>query len=108
MNCAINKEILDMIMLNFIQSKVIENEENMNNINEELDINAKLTILKGNLTSNESFKINATMETLNNSCSWSNREGEWFWAEKRLMFSTQRSRDVEEWTKHFKRHLSYV
>ena len=100
------KEVLDMIMLNFLQSKVIENDENINtNNNEELDINTKLTILKGNLTSNESFKINATMETLNNSCSWSNREGEWFWAEKRLMFSSQRSRDAEDWIKNYKRYL---
>jgi hypothetical protein len=45
---------------------------------EQMNLGEKLDILKNNLTSNESFRINATMESLNISSTWSNREGEWF------------------------------
>lgn len=97
-------EILNKIMVNFLHSKIIDREDE-DVKDEDLDLTEKLSILKGNLTSNESFRINATMETLNNSCAWSNREGEWFCAEKRLLFSTQRSRDKEVWIKTLKKYI---
>jgi len=100
-------EVLNLIMMNFLQSKIINDEDSEENVldDDHLDLSDKLSILKGNLTANETFKIKATMETLNNSCTWSNREGEWFWAEKRLLFSSQRSKDKEQWTKAFKKYI---
>jgi hypothetical protein len=86
------EEILDVIMRNFLKEKIINDDTQET---EQIDLDEKLNILKSNLTSSECFKVNATMGSLNNSSTWSNREGEWFCAEKRFLFSSQRSKDLE-------------
>ena len=95
-------EILNEIMLEFLESKgIIDNEEYCGDISERRiedgDVQEKLNILKSNLNSEEPFKIDSKTPTLNNTSSWSNREGEWFLAEKRLLFSTKRSQDLNDW-----------
>lgn len=95
--------ILNEIMLEFLESKGMINtsEENANDISEHHntnpDIREKLDILKQNICSDKPFIIESKTATLNNSSSWSNREGEWFLAEKRLLFSIKRHQDMEEW-----------
>jgi hypothetical protein len=98
-------QILDEIMMEFLESKGMidsDEKENANDITEHVtdrnnDIQEKLEILKSNLCSDEPFKIDSKTPSLNNSSSWSNREGEWFLSEKRLLFSTKRAADLNEW-----------
>ena len=92
-------------MFNFLQSRNDQEDTHEMSLQETIDMKEKLVILKGNLTSNESFRVNATMGTLNNPSTWSNREGEWFCAEKRLLFSTDRARDKEKWLRLFKKYI---
>lgn len=56
------------------------------------EINSKFKIW-----SNSPFKIESKTATLNGAASWSNREGEWFLAEKRLLFSSKRPHDKQDW-----------
>lgn len=99
-------QILDEIMMEFLESKGMinnNNEENYGDISERKadknsDLREKLEILKSNLCSDQPFKIDSKTPSLNNSSSWSNREGEWFLSEKRLLFSTKRAQDLNEWT----------
>lgn len=99
-------QILDEIMIEFLESKGMisnNNDENYGDISERKadknsDLREKLEILKSNLCSDEPFKIDSKTASLNNSSSWSNREGEWFLSEKRLLFSTKRAQDLNEWT----------
>ena len=95
-------DILNEIMMEFLESKgMTHNEENLEGIsernNDNNDVKEKLQILKNNICSDEPFKIESKTATLNNTSSWSNREGEWFLAEKRLLFSTKRAQDLNEW-----------
>lgn len=94
--------ILNEIMLEFLESKgMIENQNEQFDVSErnseDRDVKEKLQILKSNICSDEPFKIDSKTATINNSSSWSNREGEWFLAEKRLLFSTKRNQDLDEW-----------
>jgi hypothetical protein len=88
-------------MLEFLESKgVIDKDDNQDvteRHGEDTTIKDKLNILKSNMVSDEPFKVESKTATLNNSSSWSNREGEWFLAEKRLLFTTKRSQDLTEW-----------
>ena len=95
-------DILNEIMMEFLESKgMLSEEENYGGISERKGeddgIQEKLDILKNNLNSNEPFSIDSKTATLNNSSSWSNREGEWFLAEKRMLFSTKRAQDLNDW-----------
>lgn len=94
-------QILNEIMLEFLESKGMLSEENLEGISERhqgnKELEEKLDILKSNMMSNQPFTIESKTYTLNNSSSWSNREGEWFLAEKRLLFSTRRTQDYNEW-----------
>ena len=82
-------------------SKAIYQKEGKNLIkqsySESSAVKDKLKILKANFNSNQPFKIESKTKTLNNPSSWSNREGEWFLAEKRLLFSTKKANDLEDW-----------
>lgn len=98
------KDVLNAMMFNFLNSRNMQSDdfaENTEKLND-IEMREKLQILKGNLTSNESFRVNSAMETLHNPSTWTNREGEWFWAEKRLLFSTSRSKELQEWLKWLK------
>ncbi|CAI2361468.1 unnamed protein product [Moneuplotes crassus] len=94
-------DILDAIMKNFLHSKINERQDEGNVVELESDdqFEEKISILKDKITSNKVFKVHASMESLNIPSTWSNREGEWFCAEKRLMFTTQKSSDREKWLK---------
>ena len=101
------ESIINEIMFEFLESKGMINTTGdqsslteMNNIDE--DIKEKLEILKYNMSSNQPFKIDSKTYTINNASSWSNREGEWFLAEKRLLFSTKRVQDLEDWLQWLK------
>ncbi|CAI2360884.1 unnamed protein product [Moneuplotes crassus] len=100
-------DILDLIMKNFLHSKINErrDEDNIIELQDDDEFEEKISILKDKITSNEAFKVSATMETLNIPSTWSNREGEWFCAEKRLMFSTQKSTERNNWLKILRKYL---
>lgn len=74
------KDVLNAMMFNFLNSRNMQSDdfaENTEKLND-IEMREKLQILKGNLTSNESFRVNSAMETLHNPSTWTNREGEWF------------------------------
>ncbi|CAI2367199.1 unnamed protein product [Moneuplotes crassus] len=95
-------EIITEIMKEFLKSKSIPEEEYYGDITERKaeatsQVEERLNILKSNLQSNKPFMMDCKTQTLNTNSSWSSREGEWFLAEKRLLFSTKRTQDLAEW-----------
>ncbi|CAI2366415.1 unnamed protein product [Moneuplotes crassus] len=105
-------EILTEIMMEFLESKCLDEDEEYGNTSERVaeepsHLQAKLEILKCTLLSNEPFKIDSKTQTLNNNSSWSNREGEWFLAEKRLLFSTKSLKELNGWLSCWKKIFSH-
>ena len=97
------ESIINEIMFEFLESKgMIHNNDITERVDIDNDVKEKLEILKYNMSSDEPFKIDSKTYTINNSSSWSNREGEWFLAEKRLLFSTKRSQDLDDWLQWLK------
>lgn len=103
-------EILSEILMEFLESKgIIDNDHNgetSERKQEDSYLADKLNILKKNMVADEPFKVESKMATLNNCSSWSNREGEWFLAEKRLLFTTARAHDLSEWKSLLKKVFS--
>jgi len=103
-------EILSEILMEFLESKgIIDNDHNgetSERKQEDSYLADKLNILKKNMVADEPFKVESKMATLNNCSSWSNREGEWFLAEKRLLFTTTRAHDLSEWKSLLKKVFS--